>query len=98
MDGEVQVRAPARAGPSKRKVGFGYGLMTAAAAALFLLINHHGQTLTAPAGGPPVVPGRAGSDADTLLHVLLALAAVVVAGQALAWVFAHVSQPPVIVP
>jgi Kef-type K+ transport system membrane component KefB len=90
------VGGAARPAPGKLWVGLAYGAMTVATVALFLLIDRQARTLTAPAGGSPVAPGRAGSDADTLLHVLLALAAVVVAGQALAWLFAHIGQPPVI--
>src|SRR5258708_4357931 len=86
--------------PRLGKVGVGviYVLMTVSAGALFLAINGHGQTLTAPAPAPgaPVGPTRTGTDADILLHVLLALAAVIVAGQILGALFVYIGQPPVI--
>lgn len=63
----------------------------------FLAIRRYGETLTPPAGG---VPGGSGAvpqlSSDVLLHVLLALAAVVVVGRLLARIFRAIGQPPVI--
>ncbi|HYT92416.1 MAG TPA: cation:proton antiporter [Gemmataceae bacterium] len=89
---------PGKPGPGKVWVGVVYVLMTAGAVALFLVINGHGQTLTAPAPPPgmPAGPTRTGTDADILFHVLLALAAVVVSGQILGALFRYIGQPPVI--
>jgi Kef-type K+ transport system membrane component KefB len=76
-----------------------YSGMVLGAIALFLLIRRYGETLTAP---PPQSPlNSAGSappavTADALLHVLLALAVVVVLGRLLGRLFARVGQPPVV--
>jgi Kef-type K+ transport system membrane component KefB len=75
----------------------GYSLMVLGAVAAFLLIRHYGETFVAPS------PAKAASFAaatakqpDALLHVLVALAAVIITGQVLARLFAYVGQPPVI--
>ena len=78
-----------------------YIAMVAGAVALFLLIRRYGETLAAPA--PAVIaatdiardaPALAAPNA--LLHVLLALAAVVVAGRILGRLFRWIGQPPVV--
>jgi Kef-type K+ transport system membrane component KefB len=75
----------------------GYGLMIVAAIGLFLLIRAFGETLTAPALDDPAAPTAArASDGDILLHVLLALAAVILTGCVLGRLFAFIGQPPVI--
>ena len=74
-----------------------HGLMVAVTVAVFLLIRSYGEGLTAPppqgasssAGAPP-------AESNALLHVLLALAAVIIVGQLLAKLFAYIGQPPVI--
>ena len=76
-----------------------YGAMLLAAFALFLLTRRYGETLTAPA--PSIIDTTSSAVAavtapSTLLHVLIALAAVVVAGRILGRLFATVGQPPVI--
>ena len=75
-----------------------YGAMVVGAFALFLLVRRYGETLTAPA--PAVVEATSGAAAvmvpNTLLHVLLALAAVVLTGRLLGRLFARIGQPPVI--
>jgi Kef-type K+ transport system membrane component KefB len=55
-------------------------------------------TLTAPGTGPAVrAVGRDGSSlVDATPYLLLTLAVVIVLGRAIAWVFAHIGQPPVI--
>lgn len=75
-----------------------YVLLLVAAAALFLLINTWGATLEAP---DSVVPGRdgampVGGKPDALIHVLVAMTAVVVTGRLLSLLFRYVGQPPVI--
>lgn len=73
-------------------------LVLAALAALtvcaFLLICSYGETLSAPAApatsAPPRMPGSA------LLHVLVALTAIVAAGRLCAALCARLGQPPVI--
>jgi Kef-type K+ transport system membrane component KefB len=75
----------------------GYALMLGLAVGAFLLIRAYGETLPASqAGGPARPSARHTPHADVVLHVLLALAAVVAAGQALGRLCAYLGQPPVI--
>jgi len=72
-------------------------LMVVAACLVFFLISAHGAKLVAPPAGPGdvgIVAGR--SPREILLHVLIALAAVIVTGAVLARLFAFIGQPPVI--
>jgi len=74
-----------------------YGLMIVATVAAFFLIRRYGETLSAPAAPSPDSSARVvGSRNEALLHLLLALAAVITLGQVLARLFARFSQPPVI--
>src|SRR3990172_520089 len=74
-----------------------YGLMLLATIAAFLLIRGYGETLVAaPATIAESLAEVDAEKSDALLHVLVALAAVMVTGQILAKIFAHLSQPPVI--
>src|SRR5262245_54619589 len=83
--------------PAKRWTVIGYGLMVLGTAALFLLIRHYGETLVAPpAPGGTSVAGTATRQSDVLLHLLVALAAIVLAGQFCARLFVRFGQPPVI--
>jgi Kef-type K+ transport system membrane component KefB len=71
--------------------------MVAATVAAFLVIRSYGERLEAPA--PPVASSSAGTplrSADVLVHVLIALVAVIAVGQLLARLFSYVQQPPVI--
>lgn len=81
----------------KGRVLFLYGLMLAAAVGGFLMICRQGEGLRAPAavGGLEAPSGTAAAD-HALFHVLLALAAVIVAGRLLGWLFRYVGQPAVI--
>lgn len=75
----------------------GYGVMVLSTVAAFLLIRRYGETLVAPAAPPPASFVHATvQHPDALVHVLVALAAVIVTGQILAYLFAYVGQPPVI--
>jgi Kef-type K+ transport system membrane component KefB len=74
----------------------GYGFMLLGAIALFLLIRAQGENLEAPAAAPAGSSPAAAGKPDALLHVLIALTAVIIAGQALAKVFSYLGQPPVI--
>jgi len=77
--------------------------MLVAAVAAFLSIDHTGSSLAAPEAAPVRELGTAVAShaapsrpADALLHVLIALAAVIVTGRLLNKAFARFEQPPVI--
>jgi len=78
----------------------GYALMILATIGLFFAIRAYGETLIAPvAAGPSSTPNGAPAPAavsQPLLHLLLALSAVIVLGRILARLFAYLGQPPVI--
>jgi Kef-type K+ transport system membrane component KefB len=84
-------------GPAWRAL-LGYALLLALAVGLFLLVRAHGETLRAPPPDPSAnhTPRRGAGQGEVLMHVLLALAAVLLAGRLLGKAFAHVGQPPVI--
>jgi K+:H+ antiporter len=67
--------------------------------ALFLLVRRYGETLSAraPAAVASAAPSAtSAAPPDTVLHLLLALAAVVVIGRLLGFALRAVGQPPVI--
>jgi Kef-type K+ transport system membrane component KefB len=76
-----------------------YVLMIVAAAGLTWLVCHYGATL-APPTPPAATPGSAGTDrpqhAGVFVHLLVALAAVLITGRLLARLFVYLGQPPVI--
>jgi Kef-type K+ transport system membrane component KefB len=80
------------------RVGIAYGLMIVATVVIFLLIRSLGGALHAPemTGAAPFgsVAGR--QQVDTLLHVLMALAVVIITARLLGALFKHLGQPPVI--
>jgi Kef-type K+ transport system membrane component KefB len=82
---------------SRTRAGAVYAAILLGGILAFLAIQRYGETLTPPAGG---VKSGAGAvpqlSSDILLHVLLALAAVVVVGRLLARAFRAFGQPPVI--
>ncbi len=83
--------------PTKRLGIVGYSLMVVVTIGAFLAIRSYGVTLEAPApavaDGPTEIPPQ---PSDVLMHVLIALVAVIAVGQLLARLFAIVHQPPVI--
>jgi Kef-type K+ transport system membrane component KefB len=79
---------------SSRTLG-AYGLMIAGAVCLFLIIRLLGQGLVAPAA-PATRPAAAPAPGDALLHVLLALAVVIVVARLFGAIFRRLNQPPVI--
>ena len=86
----------AAAPPSRLRPLVGYVLLLAVGVGGFLLVRAHGETLTAPtAAGPAGAEAPAAAPMD-LFHVLLAMAAVIAAGQALGRLFRCLGQPPVI--
>ncbi len=75
----------------------GWALLIATAVVFFLVIRSYGERLVAPPPPPGMTFTSRGPGAPSVLvHVLTALAAVIVLGQILARLFAHVGQPPVI--
>jgi Kef-type K+ transport system membrane component KefB len=75
-----------------------YALMVAATIGLFFVVRHFGQQIVPAAAAVGHGTGQAsgGGRGDILLHVLLALVAVIVAGRALGWLFRWFQQPAVI--
>ncbi len=73
-----------------------YGGMLLGAIGLFLLIDAHGLSLVAPPPAEAPHPAAAERKPDALLHVLVALVAVMVVGRLLSSVFRRVGQPAVI--
>ena len=75
-----------------------YGAMLAASVAIVVWVCRYGETLVAPSPLPPAAAGAATSSAaaDALLHVLLALASVLVTGRLLGSALRLIGQPPVI--
>jgi Kef-type K+ transport system membrane component KefB len=72
--------------------------MVVGAIALFLIVRSYGETLQAPVRvqPPTEIAGGASAAPNALLHVLLALAAVIVVGRLLGRLFVTIGQPPVI--
>jgi len=77
----------------------GYSVMIAATAALFFVIRTLGDDLVAPPAGPQETLRSSAAPAAVshpLLHLLLALGAVIMVGRVLARLFGLLHQPPVI--
>src|SRR5258708_23514203 len=76
----------------------GYGIMVAACIGAFFVIRAFGETLqTSTSGLVASHPaGDTSKQGDALLHVLIALAAVILVGRILSSVFTFFGQPPVI--
>ena len=81
-----------------RLAGAAYVGMVLGGVALFLLVRRCGETLSAPAPAAvaSAAPSATSAAPDTVLHLLLALAAVVVIGRLLGFALRSVGQPPVI--
>jgi Kef-type K+ transport system membrane component KefB len=94
MDGYELRQTP----PARGRAALGYLAMIAVAVGAFLFIRWHGLDLTAPAPAPGASfnahAPKAG--AETLTHVLIALAVVIVAARGLGAVFTRLHQPAVI--
>jgi Kef-type K+ transport system membrane component KefB len=73
-----------------------YLAMVAAAVAVFFLVRSYGDTLVATSPVPQPPGGTSASSGDWLLHLLIALTAIIVLGTILSKLFAYLHQPPVI--
>jgi Kef-type K+ transport system membrane component KefB len=74
-----------------------YALILTAAVGLFLLVRAYGETLLAPPVEPSAIDTVAPAPrADAFLHVLLALAAIIIVSRGLGKVFTRLGQPRVI--
>src|SRR5215813_1833021 len=83
--------------PARARTLVGYGLMIAATVGIYFMIRSLGLGLSAqPPTGPPFGEAGNAASADTLLHVLIALAVVIVLARALGTLFKRFQQPPVV--
>jgi Kef-type K+ transport system membrane component KefB len=73
-----------------------YGAMIVGAVAVFLAVRRVGEGLTAIGPAPAAASALAAPTTDVLWHLLLALTAVVIAGQCLGAACRWIGQPPVI--
>jgi len=75
-----------------------YGLMLAAVVGVFLAIRAAGEAIPHAAAVSTTASAAAGvvSKSNSLLQLLIALAAVIVTGRLLGWAFRRIGQPPVI--
>src|SRR5687768_15275033 len=82
--------------PAWRSLLF-YSLLIGAAVAGFFVVRALGRSLVAPASGGPAF-GEAATKLkfDTLMHVLLALAVVIVTARLVGALFSKLKQPPVV--
>ena len=81
---------------SSRAILVAYALMIAATIVVFLFIQQAGESQFAPPGEAGIAKVAVPTHSSTLFHVLLALAAVIVAGRSLGAAFRFIGQPPVI--
>ncbi len=76
-----------------------YALMLLATVGSFALVRHFGEQLKAPEASETVIAAAtqsAGSSGHALLHLLLALTTIIIAGRILSTLFKYLGQPPVI--
>jgi len=75
-----------------------YLLLLAGAVGSFLLIQHFGQSLSAPVAVETTTTPKVGKPpgVDVVLHVLATLAAIIAVGNVFAWGFRRIGQPAVI--
>jgi Kef-type K+ transport system membrane component KefB len=80
------------------RTGLAYVVMLVAAAGLFFVIRAVGEAVPIVSAAPsiPHASPSVVATSNSLLQVLIALAAVVVAGRVLGWLFRRIGQPPVI--
>jgi Kef-type K+ transport system membrane component KefB len=90
------VSEPDQTPPLRPRLALGYGLMLGVAILVFLFVRQLGGSVTAPAAPPLATHGTYSGASEALLHVLLALAVVLVVARLLGGVFKRLHQPPVI--
>src|SRR5688572_19165268 len=84
-------------GTSSWRLALGYGLMVAGTVGLFMVVQHFGERLTPVADAAANAGAKAPAvGSHAMMHVLLALVAVIVSGRLLGQVFRHFGQPRVI--
>src|SRR3954464_2118314 len=80
----------------KLKTFFFYLLMMAAAIGVFFIIRHYGKPLMAPVASDAATRAGVHGPINTLLHVLLSLAVVIITARPIGSLFKLFHQPPVI--
>jgi Kef-type K+ transport system membrane component KefB len=88
--------APSDSHATRVRTLVAYAVMLAATVGAYLLIRARGDQLVAPTPAAAPVDVAVHGGPDTFLHVLLALAAVIIAARALGTLFRKLHQPPVI--
>ena len=73
-----------------------YAALLAAAVGVFLVVRRAGENLVAPPAAAEAIARAGRAEPGTLLHVLLALIAIILASRGLGYVFRWLGQPPVI--
>jgi Kef-type K+ transport system membrane component KefB len=82
--------------PNRLKVFVFYTLMIGGTIVLFLLIRSRGELLKAPLATGLDVSRTGAASLDTLLHVLLALAVIIITARVVGILFGYLQQPAVI--
>jgi Kef-type K+ transport system membrane component KefB len=95
-DGQSADHLEAGPGPASVRAVLIYLGMLIGAAVIFFLIDAAGSRLAAPEPAERIARGAAPPRPDALIHVLVALTAVLVTGRLLGLLFHYVGQPPVI--
>jgi Kef-type K+ transport system membrane component KefB len=89
--------SPGARGPLTLRAAATYAALLVGAVVLFFVIDALGHRIERPAPDTPAVAvTRAGGKPDALVHVLVALIAVLATGRLLGLLFRYVRQPPVI--
>ncbi len=82
--------------PSRLWSLLGYAVLLGVGVGGFLVIRASGETRAAPAAAAPVAAAAPAAASVDFFHILLAMAAVIAAGQVVGRLFRYAGQPPVI--